>query len=555
MKYLFIFGLLWVACATTKPVVNPPPPIPPVQKDTIIYKHDTLTKHDTVSVAIPFLYPVPQYVDTVGSVIITPSGGDDQPQIQAVINQHKHVIIKGQCHTKSTILGINPVSGGYGQSWLWISGIAFAQNTPGNYISSIIADFTDGPVIAIQNGKGCVIDNLQIQGWYFPPNTQLAVNTYSRSQWRTTTRDVAISPYSGICIDPFSDPASFGNDTTLMYPRLKKYYVPGMNRSGSTAIQIYGCNISGFNVDVLITAANQQNGECINISACYFGNAMSAIAATQAQAKTNWITHCMIWGTVHTILDGVHYGLAHSDGSAPWCVEGLNIAGANYQYIASYSNFQSTHRNVYAENIFRIGSTSAQTSSGAAVLFDGSQFDFEPGGNSPFSWLDGASIAMKNCQVRYYNAGDQPQQRIVLNGHNLTITGGMFGAPPVRAFGQNQVENGSISGVSINYPHAGQTFTDSIAGGEQVLLHVQGTDGWFVTKDTSGMSWGTLLITQRLDDIDSLSLYHPLTPEWDFEYPVGYVSSISGDTVRIENVGVNLRDSSEITVWKCLYKK
>ena len=44
---------------------------------------------------------------------------------------------------------------------------------------------------------------------------------------------------------------------------------------------------------------------------------MSAIASTQAQAKTNWVRDCMAWGGIHTIIDGVYYGLAHGDAATP----------------------------------------------------------------------------------------------------------------------------------------------------------------------------------------------------------------------------------------------
>jgi hypothetical protein len=556
MKYLLILFML-VACASTKPItpVNPPPPIvtPPKPEDTVV-KHDTVTRTIVQQVASGIISSA---VDS-NSVYLTPSGGDDQPAIQALVYAHKHVRLSaGLFKFYHPVLVYTWGTTDYDQSWCWITGVAPAQNTAGP-VTIIQMEDPRYPAFIVQRGKNFIFENLQGQGLYKAPQTQLAISTYTRAQWRTNTSDAPTHPHGFIVVDGFTDPADFGGDTTKMYPGYVNYYIPGMSKSGSTGGQILNCNITGWNVGIVFTLGGTLNAECNTVDHCYFGNDMSAIASTQAQAKTNWVRDCMAWGGIHTIIDGVYYGLAHGDAATPVEVDGMNIAGPNFQYCnVDTRAFPFFSHRVDAESLTIIGSTGNQTSAGTEVVFEDCRFEFVNGGYSPYNWYHGAGTEFRSCIIRFYNGGTFAQQRIVLNDNLNRITGGSFGAPPLMAYGANGIIHGTIEGVSYEYFHTPipQNY-DSVCGPKSVLLRVQGTNGYYLTPDTAGLVMGTLIVTQAFEPIDTCSLYHALSPLYNFQTPVGYVDHRPiSDTVWVDNIGIGMKDSTLIPIYKALYKK
>ena len=78
---------------------------------------------------------------------------------------------------------------------------------------------------------------------------------------------------------------------------------------------ISGCNIHNYEVGILLSPSNQQNGELIYVNDNEIDNCKVAYATTQAQAKGNKVTDLKVWGGVHTIFDGTNYGFYHGDGS------------------------------------------------------------------------------------------------------------------------------------------------------------------------------------------------------------------------------------------------
>lgn len=533
MKKFLLIGCLFTACASTQPIQTVTQTV--YVRDTItvtkaVTEVDTITRWMIQTVA----YPITGVADS-GSITLRPSGGDDQPQIQAAVNAHLHVkLTAGTFWLYRPVIVANVQGSDYGQSWCWISGAVNAQNAPSTFETTVVCDFDNGPGFTIQQGKGCVIENLSMIGMYQPPQSQMDVDTLRRTQWRRT-RDVATSPYAAIVIDPFSDPAALGNDTTKMYPGLVPYYLPGMSRSGSTAIQVTGCNIGGFSVGILITAVNQQNGESILIDRDQIGDCMSAIASTQAQAKMNVIRNCMFWGVVHTIVDGVHYGIPHTDGATIPDMEDCNVAGMNYQLAESYSNFLTRFSGVYTESLFKIGSTSFQTSAGAPVIFDGCQFDLQTGSPAPDFWYHGYGTSFRDCQIRYYGTN----RRIVLNDRDELIAGGSVNNP-VRVWGQGQEEEGG------GY--------DSIVQSPSAMLQATGGAVFFLTTDTAGLVSRTLILTPAIESIDSLSLYHPISSLFNYQTPLGYVDHVSADTVFLDNVGAGFSNRMPLEIYKALIK-
>lgn len=586
MKKLLSLSLLFVSCASTQPVTTTPPI---VTTDTITrVVHDTVMKvsHDTSYISTTIEHTdtmvvlrewlrvdtafVPLAIDTTQSnIVLRPMGGpmqDDQPQIQAAVNTARitgqHIFLHGRFWIRRPIVIAYRDGLDYAAAWCWISGTVPNQNSPGGTI--IYADFTDGPAFAIQEGKGAILENLWVVNTYIPPNAGDR-NIFRRAQWRDKLfRDCPTSPCAGIVIDPFSDPKYIGGDTTKMYPSLIPYYLPGMSRSGSTAIQINNCNFTGFSVGVLITAVNQQNGECITIDHCQFTNCMSAIASTQAQAKTNWVTHTMVWGGVHTIIDGVHYGLPQGDMATVPEVDGMNIAGINYQYIQCFNNsFKSTHRNVYSEGTYRIGSTGAQYtgSGGAGTSFQNCTFDFILGGRSQPYIYHGGGTDLDHCNLRYYNGG-QIQERVVINDWGDEIRGGVWGAAPVTSLGQALISYPRIDNLMLYYKNPFLSLingsVDSIVQSSSVLLRITDTvagAGYYISSDTAGLQPGTMILTVLPEEADSLSVYKPSGSLNNYQVQAGNVGSTSKDTVYLQNIERDLKDSTSIPVYKALFKK
>ena len=114
--------------------------------------------------------------------------------------------------------------------------------------ATILPAFSNTFAIGIQSGKGVLIKDLAIRGRFTFPNRLQAVqiDTLSFDQWADgSTRDNQRSPYSGIVIDPFSDPSAYPSPSD-MYPGLQAWYLPGLGRGASTAVQITGCSITNF---------------------------------------------------------------------------------------------------------------------------------------------------------------------------------------------------------------------------------------------------------------------------------------------------------------------
>jgi len=297
----------------------------------------------------------------------------------------------------------------------------------------IAPNFNNTFAIGVQLGKGVLIKDLMIRGMFrFPDRLNVAqIDTLAFGEWTDgSVRDNLKTPYSGIVIDPFSDSAVYrvGSD---MYPGLHAYYAPGLNRSGSTAVQIVGCSITNFIVGVMITPSNQQNGELIDVIDCDISSNRVAYAMGQAQSKECHVDRLKVWGATHTLFDNANFGIRHGDGAAVPMVDGVNIAGYVKQlcYIISAS-FPGVFRNVYGEGLFRLG----YVGGAASLSFEDCQLDFStqhPGLPYPDFYILGSGASFHGCLLRTYMDGKG--YRLVLSGNANSFEGGVMNEPPVTA--------------------------------------------------------------------------------------------------------------------------
>lgn len=492
---------------------------------------------------------------------------------------------------------------GYRQTSINLEGPANAKDlaTGG---ATITPSFNNSFAIGIQLGKGVLIKNLFIRGMFHFPDRLNAVqiDTLAFAEWTDgSTRDNLVTPYSGIVIDPFSDPASFPSEKD-MYPGLRDYYVPGLSRSGSTAIQIVGCSITNFIVGVMITPSNQQNGELIDVIDCDISNARVAYAMGQAQSKECHVDRLKVWGPTHTVFDNLSFGIRHGDGGGVPMVDGVNIAG-NVKQLCDIvaQSFSGVFRNVYAEGLFRLGYAGGS----AALSFEDCQVDFStqsPGIPYPDYYLAGTGASFHNCILRTYMDGKG--YRLVLAGNSDSFEGGTMNEPPVTANLNNcglcptprfrniiMYYGGGILGSSnygvtigtrgpgganalgIDPVYYGNTylFTDPYSGID-LLYRCTYRTGYERTVNLSGnptlhvdlKTWTGFFklsnpadtqLLQKNDIILTTGLYYQ--DQWNrlqaSTYPVGFIQRIDHDTVRLRNLAIGIREDMKLALWADYY--
>lgn len=196
--------------------------------------------------------------------------------------------------------------------------------------SVIKATFNDGPIIAIQKGKGCVIQGLNLQG-------------------PSIGQDTRFGPQAGIAIDPvcYQRPVDGG------YASLP--YQGSPSKGGSTGIRIEDCTTNNTTVGI-ITSPNgyTQNADCISIINHRFGNHKYGLAGCQDQEKDNKVRDFQAWGKVDVLFQFNKYGAAKP---GHWVIDGGNIAGnvKSIIYRSSHKWQPMFMRDVYGESLENIG--------------------------------------------------------------------------------------------------------------------------------------------------------------------------------------------------------
>jgi hypothetical protein len=539
------------------------------------------------------------------------SSGDDWAAIQKAID---FILADGTAprtlyfpaagyHISRPLLIARRAGAGYKQVSITLEGPAGSKDlsTGG---ATLWPQFNNTFAIGVQLGKGVVIKDLLIRGMFHFPDklNAIQIDTLPFNQWSDgSTRDNLVTPYAGIVIDPFSDPAAFASEKD-MYPGLRENYLPGLTRSGSTAVQIIGCSIVNFVVGVMITPSNQQNGELIDVIDCDISNNKVAYAMSQAQSKECHVERLKVWGATHTVFDNMHFGIPHGDGAGVPMVDGVNIAG-NVKQLCSIAaqSFSGVFRNIYAEGLFRLG----YVGGAASLSFEDCQIDFatqHPGIPYPDFYIAGSGTSFHGCILRTYMDGKG--YRLVLTGNSNTFEGGTMNEPPVTAnlndcglcptplfrnvimyygggvlgtsnygvaisvrgpvplntFGPDPVYYGNTylftdpySGIDLLYKYTYQTgYERTVALSGNPLIHIDPANwtGWFKLSnpaDTALLLKDDIILTSMLHYQDEFSWLQAST------YPVGFIQRIDHDTVRLRNLAVGIREGMRLTLWTDYY--
>jgi pectate lyase-like protein len=320
--------------------------------------------------------------------------------------------------------------------------------------------------IGYQMARSSVIKGLVIRGVFNPDFSDRGgyrgyVGT-PYADWTIAStnnvRDNRYSPYSGIVIDPFRNTDSLTQSDR--YPGLESYYrgISQYAGSGSSAVRIEECRISGFTVDIMLSPNGQtQQAENVHVIDCTLEVAKAAYASGQDQTKDNFIVRCKSWDRVHTLIDTMSYGAG--SGQPPY-VDGWNVAG---DVIEIYRLFplrtQCSFRNIFAESLWRVGTGDGGT---GLTIYD-SAFNFNQNTNPiifPPTHIEGSKVKFKNCVLKYYD--NEFNRSIRVKGPGYAFEDCEFDRPPILDYAYKN-EN-IISATFRNCRSALGTITDFHAG-------------------------------------------------------------------------------------------
>jgi len=470
--------------------------------------------------------------------------------------------------------------------------------------ANIMPAFNDAFAIGIQSGKGVLIKDLYVGGQFKLPNSlnSIQIDTLPFAKWTDgAVRDNPLTPYAGIAIDPFSDSTKYPRNSD-MYPGLHAWCPAGMSRSGSTAVQIVGCSITNFIVGVMITPSNQQNGELIDVIDCDISYNKVAYAMAQAQSKECHVERLKCWGGTHTVFDNLSYGFRQGDGAAVPMVDGVNIAGSVKELCRIHApSFPGSFRNVYAEELFRIGYVGGN----AGISFEDCQIDFAthgPGTPYPDFFVLGNGVTFRNCMLRSYTGSTGT--RILLSNTNDRFEGGNTNEPPVAVNLNDGIGYPNPSFSNVNMYYSGGVLGNSNNGIVSAETAFQGSNGivrdpiyfgntytfrdafsnlgilyritynnhyervaplsgkpvihvdlarWTASFKLAGLSDaaflkpGDFILTSNLPYQDGFSQGNAPT------YPVGIISRIEGGIVYLENLAYGIREGMALSMWTDYY--
>ncbi len=550
----------------------------------------TIIRPSLRSVAPTTIPAITAQGDAIGPVSVKIFGAtgdylhDDYPPIQAAcdygIKNHKDVFFPvGHYKITHPIILQNVVNGRWQFFTIKLIGEHPAKSASDEYLSQIFYTGNQGFAIGVQIGRGITIENLSLQGVYkFPDKiTQYNIGTYKYADWADgSVIDKRFAPYAGIVIDPFCDSATIPKSDG--YDSLRRFYVPFAGQGGTSGVEIKQCAIKYFMVGACLTPNPQlANDEMINFIDDDIEMVRTAIAIGQDQSKEIHIDRLKVWGPCHTILDGRRYGVGTGGGSV--MIEGLNVAGSvNQLFNVITDRFPLSAKDIYSESLFRIGTV--QGSAGANFI--NFQVDFLNGAGMPAAdyLFAGGPATFYGGSLRYYN-GD-PTQRMLFNNASVTFRDMTLSTAPIiysiQGIDLSAHPQPSFSNVNLYSPYG--TYGGVIGrdvGIPMPYFYFNGSDPLYHTSrykyKTVGISYD-IQQNQDYEDIQSIGAFAvrvdrtlwtayfiastPFVKPGDYlvsgdisQYydlnlnsaptaQIGRVTRIAGDTVFLDQVGLNV---------------
>jgi hypothetical protein len=407
-----------------------------------------------------------------------------------------------------------------------IKGMYPAKSASDQYLSRIDCDFKSGPGIGIQLGRGIIIENLAIYGQYHFPYTitNLNIATTKFNDWNDgSVKDSRYVPYAGISIDP--DKNSSGS------------------RGGTSDATIQNCSIKQFMVGIALSPNGSTfNDEIINIDNDDIEACRVAIAICQDQSKTISITGFKCWSSCHTIVDGVTYG-AGTGGGSVFC-ENWNIAGnVNQLFNVHTDRFPLSCKDIYCESLFRIGTVWG----GAGSNFINCEMDFLTGAGMPAAdYILFGHTNFYGGSYRYYDNSRTHRlnfsnfsgmfRDLILNNQPITI--GLYGN--VKTYPTPSFDNvwGYYSGKAVT------NNADTLISIKPAAITID-RNKWMAT--ITGVPNAVIGDYILGSPTSTTRKYHDLVlnPNSCNTLQIGRVISVSGNTLTLDDVGLNVFQTSE----------
>lgn len=278
----------------------------------------------------------------------------------------------------------------------------------GDVGSILLPTFTNTFAIGIQNGKGCKIRKLMINGLFTPPNTSDRHKFFNTSFQNFTDgvcRDSRFSPYSAIVIDPFTNLPTDKMPADGGYLGLSSYYGKYNSfstQTGSTGTEIEEMIINNFVVGICSSPNGlTRNAEITLINKIQFENCKLCISGGQDQEKGNVVSNIYCWGGTHTIFGTDLYGGQRMAGN--WNIDHANLAGAVVRFIYNdqHGYFPTYISHIFAESLGTWGTINSEL----ACEISDCHIDFEypnVAGEQTLITSWGENVVYRSCNFRYY---------------------------------------------------------------------------------------------------------------------------------------------------------
>jgi hypothetical protein len=505
---------------------------------------------------------------------------DDSYAFQKAIN---FAITKGQSSkvkcgggvflVKNLVIGKAEKGGEYSYVSFSLEGVGPAYD--GVSISSRVTELrtldATAFTLAVQHGANCAIKNISFRGALAPPSSYKQLITWTDSNWNKngTIRDNQCSPHAGIVIDPFSINIPKEN----RYPGAQSFYT-NSGTTGTSGLLIEGCSMRQYIAAIMVSASPMAT----NADNIVFSNGIQLQnkifwATGQRQSRGNSIVNLYSIGATQTLINGKSFG--QQTGTPPF-VSRSSIAGGLkyvYQCDANFSNLVFT--DTYFESVWSLGKTYGEF----PVVFEncGLNINYEGVLQAPVL-AQGGPIHFRGGYLNYFD--NDAAMGFVFNNRMvtfdaITISGGcpvnfssgnFQGVMNINNTFFNNTETSSrlINGVfstddnfssSVVIPEMifknanhGVSFrslsdrTESLyTENVRVTVDAEKNSAFFRSKNAAVYSRGNFLTTSVPVDYPN-DIYSPS------KTAIGWVSAVSGDTVKIAYPTIGLSGQTEYPV-------
>ncbi|WP_336985426.1 hypothetical protein [Altererythrobacter aquiaggeris] len=338
------------------------------------------------------------------------AGTDDREALQAAVDyllyfarDIRRLQITGGLRYVSDTIHI-----GYGDAFLdWIiegeSIRGFDSNA--GYLSGIVGDFSDRPIINVQGARHAQLRQISVYGtnhpWLFE-NYAAVTDRGPGSAWRgpttSTGRDTRYAPYCGISVDAYSGPRQAQSHyPDVNYPAWTS--IAGQyNKGSSSRLRMEGVTSSGFEVGVAVQPGlvpTASNGDFLKWADCDLSYNETAISLSHSDMRVVAFDRCQ-FHFCHTKLDSVRYGQGNGNIAATFsnCSFDNLYRALNVELGVLAQRFAPsiTYINAYCEAVYCLGTVRALgTGTPGVIRFIGGELNFFCALDeySPAYYLDG----------------------------------------------------------------------------------------------------------------------------------------------------------------------